>query len=526
MKNWFNPNNKKAFAIIRRSSDGQKDNTSEETQRREILAYVAEVGLELQDCDIHPIIETGYKAEHRKKYNEIKNRYLKKGYLHFVFYISSRETRNLQDLHQNEKLIRAGKLIVHHAYEKRAYWKGSTADEFLSRNIQSVINEHESRNNADKVREAYKTKALSGVWPYRHTPLGYVHFKKKDDRGNAIKGTARLIPDPNQQNVSLVQREFELRAQGLSYDVIRDQNLASGIVPPRLRPTYNRTSIEKRMKNELYWGHFKLFGDDTEYSGNHELIIPKKILDAVKMINESNGTIRISKVNAGDDIFRGWLKCGHDSCGLNYTYEQKTKTIKSTGEEKTYHLYRCPNSRKVHEKKVYSNEDEIWRQLNPAVDRFSISESFAKDIAEALNETHRTQQSAIKKQISGFKKEQEKLEVREDEAYEHLTKGILDERGYKRQIDRIRNERRDYENQIETLTLQITDAGIATVQKVFELAINAKSLYESLSREQKLEYLKSICSNPTLDGLTLEYQLKKPFARLESWKKNREWRRG
>lgn len=199
-------------------------------------------------------------------------------------------------------------------------------------------------------------------------------------------------------------------------------------------------------------------------------------MDAVKKVNEGNGTIRVSKINAGEDIFRGWLKCGHESCGLNYTYEKKTKNIKSTGEEKIYHFYRCPNSRRIHDKKVYSNEEEIWRQLNTAVDHFSISESFAKDIADALNETHRTQQSASKKQVSGFKKEQEKLELREDEAYEHLTKGILDERGYKRQIERIRNERRDYENQIETLTLQITDAAMATVQKVLELAINAKSL--------------------------------------------------
>ncbi|MFN8945108.1 MAG: hypothetical protein ACK5WZ_10855 [Pseudobdellovibrionaceae bacterium] len=63
-----------------------------------------------------------------------------------------------------------------------------------------------------------------------------------------------------------------------------------------------------------------------------------------------------------------------------------------------------------------------------------------------------------------------------------------------------------------------------SVQKVFELAINAKTLYKSMSRENRLEYLKTVCLNPTLDGLTLEYHLQSPFARLSNWKENPKWR--
>jgi len=67
---------------------------------------------------------------------------------------------------------------------------------------------------------------------------------------------------------------------------------------------------------------------------------------------------------------------------------------------------------------------------------------------------------------------------------------------------------------------------MSSVKEVFELAINAKLLWKKLNRQERLEYLKRVCSNQTLDGLTVSYQLEKPFARLASWGENKEWRRG
>lgn len=118
------------------------------------------------------------------------------------------------------------------------------------------------------------------------------------------------------------------------------------------------------------------------------------------------------------------------------------------------------------------------------------------------------------------------LEGKEDEAYDDLKRGLLDDSGYKRQIERIRNDRQHFENEIERLTLTISDEAMVSVKKVFELAINAKELYKAMSRQDRMEYLKMVCSNPTLEGLTLQYQLQSPFARLSNWKENSNWRRG
>lgn len=524
MEAWKQDPNKRALAIVRRSSSGQKDNTSAETQEREILEYTRRHNLDL--IKLEPIIETAYQSEARKKYQALMKFALSQGIKHILFYIGSREARNLTDNEINERLIKNDKIIVHHVSESKVFSKDSPDSDFLLRDIQTAVNKNSSRENGTRVKNSFRTKAEMGWFPYRHTPLGYTHHKDRDRFGNSIKGTATIITDPDTANVKLVQREFELRSQGLSYDLIRQSNLDAGLVPKDHIRTYHRSSIEKRLKNSFYWGTFQLTGEPEVYKGIHERIIPDDVLRKVKAINDGHGCkIRKSDID-GEDIFRGWLTCGHPECMRQITYDPKTKDIKETGEKKTYHYYRCSNSRKVHLKLVNTSEAKIWEQFEPAVEALSISQEFAKDIKDALNETHEKQKAAIKKQMEGFRIELLNMDGKEDELYNDLKRGVLDDSGYKRQIERIRNDRQHSANEIERLALTISDEGMVSIEKVFELAIGAKELYKSMSRVDRIEYLKRVCSNPTLDGLTLQFQLQSPFARLSVWKENQNWRRG
>ena len=81
--------------------------------------------------------------------------------------------------------------------------------------------------------------------------------------------------------------------------------------------------------------------------------------------------------------------CGHPECRRLVTYEKKAKTLKSTGEAKVYHLYRCSNSRRIHDKKVYISEEKILEQFGPVLEKIAITEAFAGDIRNALVESSR-----------------------------------------------------------------------------------------------------------------------------------------
>lgn len=67
------------------------------------------------------------------------------------------------------------------------------------------------------------------------------------------------------------------------------------------------------------------------------------------------------------------------------SYDPKTKKIKSSGETKTYHYYHCTNGKNVHEKFENIQGEKIWEQFGGLMEKISISEEFAKDIADALN---------------------------------------------------------------------------------------------------------------------------------------------
>ena len=524
MEDWKKDANKRALAIVRRSSSGQKDNTSAETQLEAIKRYAKEHGLELVMAPSE-IIETAYASEKRDKYNKLMEAGRKLGAKHILFYNASRESRNPDDLSINSQLIKQNKIIVHHVADAKVYWKGSLDADLLLRGLTGVINENYSRENGTRVKNACRTKAENGWFPYRHTPLGYMHHKDRDKQGNPIKGTAIVVPDPDTSKVRLVQREFELRAQGHSYDVIRQSNLDAGIVPEDLAKTYNRATIEKRLKNQFYWGTFQLTGDPEIFKGKHELIIPAKNLKAVKAINEGHGLKVRKNVANGEDLFRGWLMCDHPECQRQITYDPKTKNIKETGQKKVYHYYRCSNSRKVHMNVPSVPEEKIWEQFEPAVEALSISQEFAQDITDALNETHEAQKTAIRKQMDGYNVK--RIEIREmrSRATDLRVHGGMSANDYGSYIADLDKQEDHYASEIERLTLTISDEAMVSVKKVFELAINAKELYKSMNRENRLEYLKKVCSNPTLDGLTLQYQLQSPFARLSNFKENSMWRR-
>ncbi len=523
---WQNDPNKRAIGIVRRSSYGQKDNTSAETQEQEIQRYVQVNGLDL--IKVEPIIESAYKTEERKKYQALMHFALAQGIKHILFYIGSREARNLTDNEKNESLIKEDKIIIHYVSENKVFDKNSPDSEFLARDILTAVNKNYSRENGTRVKNSFRTKAEQGWWPYRHITLGYLHHKDKDKFGNAIKGTAKVIVSTEKENVRLVQREFELRAQGISYDEIKRLNLAEkGLVPLGMRKTYSRHAIEVRLKNEFYWGYFRLTGEPLRYEGKHEKIIPAKILKAVEAVNSGNaGRYRASSVAAGDDIFRGWLNCDHAECRRLITFEKKRKIIKSTGQAKIYHLYRCSNSRRVHDKNVYISEEKVWNQLEPVVDKIDITEDFARDILAALDESFDMQQLAIKKQMEGFRIAQLEIRNERKNTVKLFTSGKISQRDYDQQIVDLEQQEDGYTNQLEHLNLLINDTGRVAVKKLLELAINAKQLWKSMERQQRVDYLKKVCSNPTLDELTLRYQMKKPFARLASWKGFSEWRGG
>lgn len=511
--------NKKAIAILRVSSHRQENNNSHQVQEEKVRSYCKEYGLEL--VDLRKIVESAKRSDERKKYSESISLALKSGIFNILFYMNDREARNLTDNEQNEQMVMDGKICIHYVNDHKVLHKNSPASDFLMRDFQAVQNKNFSRVLSEKVNDAMRMKAENGWFPGNHPTLGYVHQKLRDSNGREMKRGTIIIPDSDERILRWVRREFELRAMGYTIEQIHEKICSEGLVLPSRARTYSKHGIEERLKNKFYWGYFDW--QSVEYKGQHDLIINKRVLDQVKasfgLKGKYNRTKHLEGVFSG-----GWVKCAEPTCTMQMVYDPKVKKIKSTGEIKKFNYYRCSNSRKVHDRLQYVSEEKIWDQLSVVVDRVFLKNERASEISEALNKLNEKVKEAVRRDIQNFQVAVDKLDDKRDKMFDLFTGGSIDQEEYKRQSERLKIERRYYTQLLEQSQCSISDAWKVTAQKVFELATNAKSLWNQGSVEQRLELLKTLCSNPVLNGSSVQYELRKPFGTIAEISQKSDWR--
>ena len=516
-------NDNRAVAILRVSSHAQRDNTSGPTQEKEIREYCARVGLLLER--VFTIVETARRSELRKQHNEACAWQRQKRIKHRIYYKKDREARNLTDTEKNENEVRTGELVLHYALDRMALHKSSPDADFLMRDYVAVQNKHYSRDLSTKVRAATKMKAEQGWYPGTHTPLGYVHQKHKDVHGREFRRGTTVVINPNAHVVQQVRREFELRASAPTPSLleIRRRIIQEGLVSPEQAKHYHTGTIERRLKNPFYDGRFEWQG--VEYRGKHERLVTPEIFWQVQ---ETFG-MRNPYRKKGAGVFGGgWLKCGHHECGCNVVYDPKKKVIKSTGEEKEFRYYHCTNGRRAHTtmKGMTIVEDEIWKQFEPAVNAISITEDFAKQLAEALNETQRKAHRAHELEAEEYEAALKGLEGREDRLYDDYVAGVVDQESYRRQIVKVRKDRAHFTGLLRRAQSAVTDVALETAKTILELATNAESLWKMRTPQERKSFLDDLLSNPVLDGTTVRYELRKPFVTLSEMKGDLNWRRG
>jgi DNA invertase Pin-like site-specific DNA recombinase len=495
-----------AIAILRVSSHRQRDGVSHEAQEKEIRDYCTFNGLNL--VRVVKLIESAFDSDERKKFDAAMTGAFKAHIRHVLFYMYDRESRNLTHAERNEKLVKAGIFVIHYVRDRKVLHQGSSDSDFFIRDISAATNKHYSRSLSTKINDSMVQKAENGWYPSNRPPLGYTTKRENDENGRELRrGLAYVIPDPDTRKVKWVQMEFELRARGLSYETIRKTVIASGLLTQKEIKQYKIGTIEYRIKNPFYEGYFLWKG--KRYKGKHELIIPPK---TIQLARDNAGKGKVARTQDEFGLFAGgWLKCAECECLI--TYDPKTKVYKN-GKTTTYHYYRCSNGKGFHARKTFITEQDIWEQFGQVIDLISISRETAERLAEGLNVTHRKVAAAHLKKIDELKEELASLTEREDRAYDDMLSGLLDAEGFKRQRERIRNERVRLSDELERSKSAVSGKNLVSVSAIIELAMSAKSIYLSRTPRERREFLELILSNPSLRGLTVEYTLKKHWDEL------------
>ena len=169
-------------------------------------------------------------------------------------------------------------------------------------------------------------------------------------------------------------------------------------------------------------------------------------------------------------------------------------------------------------------EQEILDQLAGAADAIEITSAFAEAVARELNETHRAATEAKKKSAEVYRAELRALEEKENRIFDRFDTSEIDRSTFDAQVARVREARRDRFEKLRDADTESDTAYLDTARDVLELAKQAKSLLETRSREEKRDFLARLVCNPRLDGRTVRFDLKKPFAVLAKMRAANDWR--
>ncbi len=217
------------------------------------------------------------------------------------------------------------------------------------------------------------------------------------------------------------------------------------------------------------------------------------------------------------------LACADPSCGCKITYAPKKKPSGLT-----FHYYRCADGKRVHrgrgEPQVNVREEGILQQLAGAVDAVTLTEDIARSIAFALNETHRAATAAKREAVKLYRAQLGALDDKENSMVDLFTAGSIDADLFKRQQTRVREERDALFDKLQAAETEADDAYLVTADRVLELAKNAKRLWEGRTPSEQRDFLARLVCNPRLDGRTVRYDLRKPFAVLAQMHGEGGWR--
>ena len=396
--------------------------------------------------------------------------------------------RNRTDALAFEGLIERRGVEIHLVKEARVIGKESRSQDKFMHDIHVAVAKHYVENLKEEVKKGMREKAEQGIYPGR-APFGY--------RNNSILRSIEVHP----QNAPILERVFLLYASRRhSLATLRKAILAeSGI-------RINRAYLEKILKNPFYVGSFLWRG--IEYRGTHPPLIS---LDLFQRAQQAFAARNKPKYRKHDFAFAGLLRCAHDGCTVT-TELQKGK----------YVYYRCSQGRGKCAL-PYTREEALSVRLGELLKGIYVPEGIARRILGTLEASQEGAETQRQEQFMALQQRLAALRTRMDQIYEDQLDGKIDQELWTRKQTQYREQERTLETSLTNLSVPLTRDNVLTVQRIFELANKAYSLYLTRDTAERGQLLKSVLLNCTTDGVTLWPAYRKPFDLIFQRAKNEDW---
>jgi site-specific DNA recombinase len=396
--------------------------------------------------------------------------------------------RNRTDSLAFEELIEKSNLELHLVKENRVISKDCRSQDKFMHDIHVALSKHYIENLREEVKKGMREKAEQGIYPGR-APLGY--------RNNPATRNIEV----STEKAAVVHRAFELYATS-QYSLITLRKALreeTGIA-------VSRAYLETVLKNPFYVGDF--VWREVRYKGTHPPIVD---LGTFQTVQQVFAGCNKPKYRKHDFPFRGLLTCAHDGC-----------TVTTERHKGKYDYYRCSGGRG---KCVlpYMPEAKVSNMLGEALKSIQVPENIARQIVSSMASDAATSEQARRIELDSAKQRLALLRSRIDRLYEDKLDGKITEEFWAVKSSAYREQELALETALKRLTQTSASDHALTVERIFELANSAYSLYLSRNTAEQAQLLKMVLLNCATDGVNLWPNYRKPFDTIAQRAKNEEW---
>jgi site-specific DNA recombinase len=475
---------KQFVALARVSSrEQEREGFSLEVQEEALRRYAATAGGEI--LKLFRIAETASKSAERKTFKEliVYTKANAKKIDALLFYKIDRAARNLFDYVELERLE-----IEHDvAFISVSQPTDNTpAGHMMRRTLANMASFYTEQQSVD-VREGHARRIQEG-WFLGKAPYGYRNVRTEG------RGLVELDPEP----AGNVRRMFELFAfEPLTIDGLVERLATEGRKFRTALPAFPRSSIHNILLDRAYIGEIEYKGQ--WYPGKHEPLVDRGTWNRVQTLLGGKTYKAHQLTYAG-----GLVRCGH--CGNLVTGEQIIKP--STG--KQYIYYRCTVSRLNDHPRTRVTERELDEQVLAVFRAIKQPEEVSQWFATALRQWSVNHRTGSQEHAQILQRELGQLRQQQDKLLNLRLADEIDADSFAAKKTELRDRIANVTLQVEVVDRDRGEQGELAV-KTFELSQALEKKWLTAGFAEKRRLLEMVFSNFRLDGVTLAYEINKPF---------------
>ena len=477
-----------AIILARVSTKEQEEGHSIDAQIARLQEYCHRKTLKV--LKVFTVVESSTQGERKEFHKLIEFAKAQKETVAIVCDAVDRLQRGFRETPMLDALLKAGKIELHFNRESICIHQASNGSQILMWNMGVLMANSYVLNLSDNVKRSINHKIKNGQWIGK-APIGYKSVIDPE--------TGRKKPVPDAETAFLVKRIFEEYGQGgKSLREIVALAKKWGLVSEGGKP-YRTGNIYKLLQNPFYFGMMKVKGQ--VYPATHTPIISKELYDRCQAIR-LGWKKKPFKYSDKPFIFRGLIKCAY--CGCTITSDLK--------KGKYVYMY-CTKSRGACEG-VRVREEEILEQVKDVFRSFQIPTPVLESIKEHLAESAQAKKAFHQESIGRVRKNYDLTQRKLDALLDMRLEGSITRDEYDKKCTELKERQYELNHELSAHT-EADEKFNMTFGALLDLASRSYELFECSKVEQKRQLINFTLSNLALKGVTLQYEIKKPFSDLQ-----------